>query len=459
MKNNFWASVVASCGVLFLFFPSCSDPLNVGAELLDEDLASVGFTDTFQLKFRTEIGDSVRAFSPTSSSISTFLFGRTQDNYFGTTEAAIYLQPLLLRDQGDNFIRFNQGRFSVLDSVVLVLPIDSAGIYGMVDGDFGVEVYEVNEPIDVAPDQNGAINFYSNVVFNTNPTPLAATTFRPAYRDTVFVKRVINFSDTTTIRRPHVRIRLDNSFGQRFLEQDTSVFVNDSTLLDFFKGLYIKPVGTSAGLMNFTANNSYTGIYFYYRNGTDTLTYNLEVGGIGRRISQYKHDYTGSVAGTYIANPSTQDSLIFLQGMQGLLMAFEVPTLKNLPNRVINKAELELHVAALPDYDLTFMPPPLQVVALKKDNNGNLTLIRDVTILINDLGFYFGGQPVKQADGSYIYTFNLSIHTQYLIDGSEPDTVYLSVFPARAGNAARVIFKGPGALENPPILKISFTDL
>ena len=77
MKNNFWASVVASCGVLFLFFTSCSDPLNVGAELLDEDLASVGFTDTFQLKFRTEIGDSVRAFSPTSSSISTFLFGRT----------------------------------------------------------------------------------------------------------------------------------------------------------------------------------------------------------------------------------------------------------------------------------------------------------------------------------------------------------------------------------------------
>jgi hypothetical protein len=464
MKNSFWAKLLVVCCALSLVLTNCTDPLEVGANLLDEDRARVGFTDTLQLKVRTEIADSVSAFSPGVGAISTFLFGRTENPYFGITEAGFYLEPLLSRDLGGNpidFLSTFNPNTVILDSIVLVLPLDSAGIYGDVNGQFGIEVYRVTEAIEpVVFDEDGNVSFFSNVFYDTDPMPLASTMFRPNYDDSVFVKKDISFSslDTVDLKAPHVRVRLDNAFGQTFFQQDTTVFANDSTLLEFFKGLYIKPTGISPGLLNFSLNRSWSGVYFYYRSGTDTLTYSLEAGSIGRRISTYTHDYQGYVAGDFIANPDTQDSLMFLQGLQGLQVAFEIPGLDNFSQKVINKAELELTVAMPADYDIIFNPVPTQIVALKRTDEGEYIVISDVSVLPNDLGVYFGGQPEEQAGGEVLYKLNMSIHTQYIIDGSERETIYLAVFP-RPGNARQVIFKGPGAVVNPPVLKVSFTDL
>ncbi len=459
MKNSFWITLLAVCSTFPFLLTNCTDPLEVGAELLDEDRASVGFTDTLKLVARTEIADSLPAFSPGVGAISDFLFGRTESDYFGITEAAVYFEPLLLRDLGGNPVEFpTDPTMAFLDSVVLVLPIDSNGIYGPVNGQFGVEVYEVTEAIEPT-EVDGSSVFFSNVSFAVNPVPIASTSFRPNYIDSVFVKKQIDFTtlDTVDLNRPQVRIRLDDAWGQRFLEQDTSVYVSDSTLLDFFRGLYVKPTGVSPGMMTFDLNRSWPGVYFYYRLRGDTLVYNLEAGSIGRRISQYKHDYDTYIAGEFINNPLVNDSLMFLQGMQGLRIAFDVPGLQNFSNKVINKAELEVTVEIPEDYSITENPLPEQIIALSRNEEGDLEVIGDVTVLPNDLDIYFGGQPVEE-DGERLYRFNISIHSQYVIDGSEPETIYLQILP-RAGNASRLILKGPGAVTNPPLLKLSFTDL
>lgn len=464
MKNSFWTKLLVVCCALSFVLTNCTDPLEVGANLLDEDRAKVGFTDTLKLKVRTEIADSVSAFSPGVGAISTFLFGRTENPYFGITEAGFYIEPLLSRDLGGNpidFLSTFNPNTVILDSVVLVLPLDSSGIYGDVNGQFGLEVYRVNEALDpVEFDDDGNVSFFSNIFYDVDPMPLASAMFRPNYDDSIFVKKDISFStlDTVDLKAPHVRVRLDEAFGQTFFQQDTTVFANDSTLLEFFRGLYVKPTGISPGLLNFNVNRSWSGVYFYYRAGTDTLTYSLEAGSIGRRISTYAHDYEGYVAGDFVENPDTNDSLMFLQGMQGLEVAFEIPGLENFDQKVINKAELELTVAMPADYDLIFNPVPEQIVALKKTDEGEFIVISDVSVLPNDLGVYFGGQPEEQTGGEVLYKLNMSIHTQYVIDGSEPQTIYLAVFP-KAGNASQVIFKGPGAVVNPPVLKVSFTDL
>ena len=210
-------------------------------------------------------------------------------------------------------------------------------------------------------------------------------------------------------------------------------------------------------MMTFDLNRSWPGVYFYYRLRGDTLVYNLEAGSIGRRISQYKHDYDTYIAGEFINNPLVNDSLMFLQGMQGLRIAFDVPGLQNFSNKVINKAELEVTVEIPEDYSITENPLPEQIIALSRNEEGDLEVIGDVTVLPNDLDIYFGGQPVEE-DGERLYRFNISIHSQYVIDGSEPETIYLQILP-RAGNASRLILKGPGAVTNPPLLKLSFTDL
>lgn len=461
MKNSFRTiSLVILCA-LSIFLTNCTDPLEVGANLLDEDRAQVGFTDTLTLKARTVRGDTVRAFSPGVGAISNFLFGRTENPYFGITEAAFYIEPLLLRDLGGIPVEFaTDPTMAFIDSVVLVLPLDSSGIYGRVNGNFGIEVYEVMEAITPQEDEDGAVSFYSNASFATLPTPLASTSFRPNYVDSVFVKKEISFAtlDTVDLRVPHVRVRLDDSFGQRFIRNDTSVYVSDSTLLDHFKGLYVKPTGVAPGIIDFDLNRSWPGIYFYYRLRGDTLVYNLELGSIGRRVSQYNHIYDGYAVGDVLDTPNTPDSLLFLQGLQGLMVAFEVPGLADFSNKVINKAELELKVAVPDDYDIAANPVVDQIIALRKNDDGQFVAINDVSILPNDLGLYFGGQPEEQEDGSLLYTLNLSIHTQYLIDGSEPATVYLAVLP-RPGNASQVILRGPASLEHPPVLKVSFTDL
>lgn len=459
MKNSFRTTLLIVCSALSLVLTNCTDPLEVGAELLDEDRASVGFTDTLKLVARTEPADSIPAFSPGVGAISQFLFGRTENPYFGITECGVYFEPLLLRDLGGNIVDFVRDPTAILDSVVLVLPIDSSGIYGTIAGEFGVEVYEVTEAMEPT-EVDGAFAFYSNVSYDVNPVPLASTSFRPNIRDSVFVKEQIDFAtlDTVDLRRPQVRLRLDDAFGQRFVnEPDTIPFQNDSTLLDFFKGLYIKPVGFSPGIMNFSMNRSWPGVYFYYRLNGDTLSYNLEAGSIGRRISQYNHSYDTYVAGEYINDPVNNDSLMFLQGLQGLRIAFEVPGLQNFSDKVINKAELELSVEVPENYNIFQFPVADQIIVLRENSDGRLEAIADVTVLPNDLDVYFGGQPVEE-DGRRLYRFNISIHTQYVIDGSEPETLYLQILP-RAGNAAQIIFKGPGAAVNPPLLKLSFTDL
>lgn len=459
MKTNLGANFLAIL-LIALLSHSCTDPLNVGSELLEEDRARVGFSDTLQLVMQTEVGDPVSAFFPGINSINTFLFGKTEDAYFGTTSGEIYMEALLSRDLGGNFIPFAISPTAILDSVVLVLPIDSTGISGRVDGTFEMEVYEVTEAIDVPEDDNGNIIFYSDVTFETNPVPLATTSFIPDYNDSIFVSRSIDAVnlDTVDLRAPHLRVRLDDMFGQQFLQQDTTLYQDDSTFLTFFRGLHLKPTGTTEGLMNLAINKAWSGVYFYFRDGQDTLSYNLATGIVGRRISAYRHDYTGALAGEFIENPTDSDSLVFLQGLQGLVTSLTIPNIDSFDGKVINKAELEMSVAVLPGYDFDLYPPVDQIIALKRNDDGVLVAISDVSIVPNDLTFYFGGQPEELSTGEYLYTFNLSIQTQYIIDGSEPETIYLAVFP-RPGNANRVILKGPGAAENPAILKVSFTDL
>lgn len=458
--SSFWIAVL----VYVFTATSCTDPLEVGAQLLDEDRANVGFTDTFTLVARTEVHDSVSAFSPGSGAIATFLFGRTEDPYFGITEAGFYLETLLQRDLGGNVVPFFQEGNTqgyTLDSVVLVLPIDSNGIYGNIAGTYDLEVYEVTEPILPIDIEDGAAqSFFSNITYEVNPMPLGTTTFIPDFYDTLFVKKDININtlDTIDFRAPHVRVRLDDAFGQSFFNQAEETFETDSAYLEFNPGFYVKPVGVSPGLMNLNVNRSWTGLYFYYRAGNDTLTYSFESRSIGRRVSNYKHDYDGYVLGDFLDNGSDTDSLLFLQGMQGTRIAFEIPGLKNFDGRVINKAEVEFTVAVPEDYDIDFRTPADQIVLLRRSDDGEFLVIRDVAVVPNDLDFYFGGQPIREENGDRLYRMNMSIHAQYLIDGTEPETIYIAVLP-RAGNAEQVILKGPGANVDPPILKVSFTEL
>ena len=455
--SSLFTAAALAIGLLPTLFTGCTDPIDVGSDLLDEDRATVGFTDTLDINAITVIGDSVRTYtSNLSTQLTTYLFGRMEEPLFGTTEASIYMTPLLQRSQTTGlYVDFNYSEESILDSIVLVLPIDSTGIYGQINSLFPIDVFEIEEDFDFESD---GIEYFSNISFQTKPMPLVSDVFRPTF-DTTFVTDVLleSLVDTATYA-PHVRISLPMEFGQMLLDQDTSVYQTDSTFRELFKGLHLKPGGPSGGLINFDLfNKPWGGIYLYYREQSDTLEYVFPITALSGRISRYEHDYSGSLAGGFIESSEKGDSLLFLQGLQGLLVKLDIPNIDELQGKIVNQAELELNVATVDGYDLIVDPPAPQIIALKRNADGELVVIEDVAVLPNDLDLYFGGQPVETEAGTYQYRINLSVYLQYIIDGSEPETIYLALLP-RSGNAGRVIFNGDETGERPARLKVSFTD-
>lgn len=456
MKSFLSFLSIALFGAGVLFWTGCTDPIDVGSDLLSEDRATVGFTDTLDVSAITVIGDSVRTYSPSfSSQLNTYLLGRTEDPFFGVTEAGIYATPLLLRSQTNGvFVDFTYGAQASVDSVYLILPLDSIGTYGDFSSIYSVDVFEVIEKIDFAEE-----DYYSNVNFAFDAMPIGSAAFVPSL-DSTFVTTLLleNLSDTATVA-PHIRIPLNNELGERLMSQDTAIYNADSSFVEFFRGIYIKPNAVSDGFINTNLfTKTWGGIYVYYTEQDSLKEHAFPISALSGKISRYAHDYTGSMVGDFLENPALGDSLLFLQGLQGLLIKMNIPDLDNLAGKVINKAELEFSLAVLEDYDLNLDPPAPQIVAYKRNDEGQLVVIDDVTIFPNDLDLYFGGQPKEQDDGTIRYSLNLSVHLQYMIDGSERDNLYIGIVP-RTANPSRVIFRGDGVSESPARLKVSFTDL
>ncbi|MCB0562607.1 MAG: DUF4270 family protein, partial [Phaeodactylibacter sp.] len=85
-------SIVLALAVLLTVF-SCSDPTLVGAGLLDDDRVDVGFSDTLSISSSSFINDSIRTYSPfTSSQLDYYLFGNFTDPVFGRSSSSIYAQ-------------------------------------------------------------------------------------------------------------------------------------------------------------------------------------------------------------------------------------------------------------------------------------------------------------------------------------------------------------------------------
>ena len=111
---------ILGAGALYvlLLFMACSDPTLVGAGLLDEDRAEVGFTDTFTLRGATELSEPLQTFSPfVVQRADRFLFGDFQDPVFGNAKSTLNFQFL---PDPNNAPVFED--ITGVDSVVLILP-------------------------------------------------------------------------------------------------------------------------------------------------------------------------------------------------------------------------------------------------------------------------------------------------------------------------------------------------
>ena len=196
---------------------SCTDPNLIGLEVQPpSDGIVVSLTSlNNDLKLSTISEDSLR-----SDEVSTLLLGCINDPVFGINRGSFATQFML----PFNNLDIGNSDSLIVDSVVLGLSY--SGNYGN-NQPMNISVYEIKESI-----HKDSV-FFSNYVLSYDQNNLI---LNPNCN--------INLQDSILIggeiKAPHLRLRLDNSVGDKILDASgTSVMENNAQFVEFFKGLYI----------------------------------------------------------------------------------------------------------------------------------------------------------------------------------------------------------------------------
>ncbi|MEO5906110.1 MAG: DUF4270 family protein [Saprospiraceae bacterium] len=437
----------------FLVVLSCTKPVLIGSDFLEDEKASLNFLDTFDLSFFTERTDSILVHSDFSSrQLTTYLLGDVTDPIFGHYRAEIFAQPLLptistaLKD-------------ATIDSVILQLKYDSLGNYGNLNTPVTIEVYRMIERPDFKTE------YYSDQRFMTSPDILGSLTLVPKPKDSV---TIITSGDTVTVA-PHIRIPLSIQMLGGFTTQDSSVYSHIDSFLNFFNGLHIRMTGagnTMIGLdlLDITSRLS----FFYDKDASLDQELKFVFTPASVKTVYMEHDYTGSFVAPSL-NAEPENDYWFVQGMSGLTTKMIINDLNKLENVIINQAELEVFCTFPPGDNPNLYPPGKYLVTQDKTDT-SITNSLDVLIaLANSSGnpastiykTLYGGVLERVESGPpAVYRYNMKVTAQVkdIFQGKKENIIYFNPFDK--GNVPnRSVMFGPGHPKYAPRLRIYYTAL
>lgn len=360
-----------------------NDPVKIGIDLQPEsDKLNVFYTDTITVLAHTIRVDSVR-----TDQTSRTMLGSYFDPVFGTSTSALALQLRL------SSTAIELGDSPVLDSMVLsidytTVPMGSNTImraYGDTTTLQTWNLYELDQSI-----------YVDSIYFSSSPVALksgeiATKTFAPHPSDSIFVDGAKT--------QARLRIKMDDSFVQKFRDADTADFKSIEKFLQFFKGLYIQPeiVTQGGAILFFNAASTNSGMTLYYNNAAeDSLRYYFPVTSLSARFMNFSHDY--QLASTELQSQLNGDTTLgqqqlFVQAMGGTAVIFEFPYIRNLKldgNLALNQAKL---IFTNPVDVSSFMEPP-EYLLYNIANDGTYRLLEDQT----EGSEYFGGSYNRSTD-------------------------------------------------------------
>jgi len=439
--------------LFILVLASCTRPVLIGSDFLEDEKASLNFADDFALSFFTEKTDSVLVHSENvSGQLMTYLCGELTDPIFGKSRAEIYAQPILPTIATELI-------GSTFDSVVLELRYDTLGNYGSLNDPVTIEVYRMIE------NPNFNEDYYSNKRFLTSPDLLGSITFIPRPKDSVTVYR----PDDTLRIAPHIRIPLQTVQFSELLLQDSVIFQNQDSFLNYFNGLYIKMSNAGNTMLGFNLANAVSGLSFYYTKGDvidEEFKFIFTPGSV--KTVHMEHDYSGTIVGASLS-PEPENDYWFIQGLSGVTTKMKVDGLSNLGNAIINQIELEVY-CTYPDGDNPAFYPPCPFIVTQYATDTSLTFSLDVTVaLVSTMGNYFSptyetlfGGILHQVDEGppAVYRYNMKVTAQVkdIFQGKKENIIYFN--PIEKGNVpCRSVMFGPGDPVYAPRLKVYYTAL
>ncbi|MEL7159429.1 MAG: hypothetical protein AAFN92_01620 [Bacteroidota bacterium] len=457
--------VVGVVALLFALMTSCTEPITVGSDLVEGELANTGRITDLPFTTRVVRGDSLRTYDASEEAIIAgffgFNFGRLSDDVAGEWVHNVTFVPRPFLGNTGNPIApsFVVDADTQVDSIVMVIPIDTAqGFYGSART-FPVTLRQLTSRV------NEDVDYYTNEVFTTTGTPINRDLSVTATTDDTFLYDTI-YSSGDTVAFPHIRIPLSDAFVADFNARDTSDFTSEDSFYDFFPGVSLEPGDDLNGMISLRPSTVRSGtapiggFYFFYPDTTD------QEPTFARRpfdlwFMSLKKDFSGSLAEDLLNDGEEADQLL-VAGQTGALIEINFPDLSRLTGTVINQAEISFYQESVEGYSYDENPAPAFVGLYYRNTDGVLVNIEDRDRLQNTapeaVEQFLGGNPEVDAEGNILYRPRFSIHLQRMIDGEVPRTIFLQVIPIDR-NPARVVLSSPTAAERPATVTVTFTEL
>ncbi len=422
--------------VFIATFVSCNK-INLPTELGQELIPTVDNIHTFDTTLEVETYNNIF-----DQSIDTFKMDLSyphmlgvinNDPIFGKTDAQLFFQV-----SPGTYPFKNRPDSLYLDSVVLILD------HGFTYGDtLAAQTIQVSE-IDPSNVFRYDTTYRLTQFFSTSSVLGSKTIVPSSFNDSI---RVISYPDTTLVAN-QLRIKLNNSFGQRLLSYDSTgsnnAYQSDSIFRTKFKGFAVKSIagGNALMAMYLTSANTRLAVYYRYNDPTtpskiDTSVayfsfYNYSSGAVANANANYiKRDYNGSQIGSGFGD-AIKDPIVYIQNTPGTYANVKIPGLVGFPNSVIHLAELQME-SIYNSTDTLFYASPNVFLDVYDSTSSSFKLIPHIFgyggigILTNYDGFYSNrsasnpfyykmdplGNKVKQI------RFNLTRYAQKLVSNNE----------------------------------------
>jgi len=419
----------------FLFQSCKKEPSELGLDITPAgDQLNFEYCDTLTIDARTILDDSIR-----TDETSPVILGSFYDPEFGKTTASIYTQ-LRLKSTDISF-----GENPTLDSIVLKLQYD--GIYGETNTPQHFTVYELSGNLikDTA--------YYSNQTKPHYDQAIGNVTFFPHPYDSVKID-TINYA-------PHLRIRLSDEFGNKFIHAADSIFLNNEAFLRFLKGICIfsDPVNTigKGAMLYFNLLNPQSEMVLYYQNDSaNSLKQNFVINQYAAFFTHFDH-YGYAHASNELKAQLAGDSVaaqrkLYLQSMGGTKVKFRIPYLLQLAKSgkiVINQAELVVK-ADMPTFGGSkYLSAPPSLTLRKNLNDTSMSVLIDET----EGSGYFGGTLNNKNE----YRFRITRYVQSMFEeDAEPNQ---ELFLFTRNKAYRVMINGRTTPVDRLRLQIFYTHL
>ncbi|MBT6174886.1 MAG: DUF4270 family protein [Flavobacteriales bacterium] len=449
-----------SVKIAFLFFLCCiilftgciKPESSIGLGLQPEtDLLDLVTTDTLSLDIFTVREDSLE-----TDELSTAVLGRVFQPRIGWTTAGFATQ-LRLSAPGVNF-----GLNPQVDSLFLSLRF-TGDTYGQLNPQ-SLLVQQLADSISLDS------TYYSN--FNPEVT-------HEILNDEFQGEISLNPSDDLIIGEDtivsQIRLNLKPSLGQTILNQDTSVFSNNESWLDFFPGIVVSTQGDGIGAAGIDISSGLSLMRLHYHNDTDTSFYDFIISPLSARVNMFSQDYVAALSSL---NSPVNDSVfvdgsrsLYIMSGAGLKTHIKIPFLEFINDSITESGDTVSLGCAIQKAELIFTlddsyfdsryPPQEQLYILTENSEGSPISTPDQMSLGVNIDGYYDSQNKS-------YRFNISRSIQHLLNRSsgayygnfspENPIPPFYIVSSRAGISIQgVVLNGTDAGENRPRLVITYS--